>query len=105
MRGQRGYVLFHDDTRVDYDPPRNTMDPRYVACTKHQVACDCREAEYNEEIDELRSEYFAFRKAIGEALIGHVPETCACTGCQIARRLGLTHLIKYELTRGEKVPF
>lgn len=101
MRGQRGFVLFRDDTRVDYDPPRNTMDPRYEACKAHRVACDCREAEYQEEIDEFRGEFAGFRKAVAKVLIGH-PHPCACTGCEIASLVGLTHLIKYPQ---EEVPF
>lgn len=102
MRGQRGFVMFHDDTRLDYEPPRNTMDPRYAACTKHHVACDCREGEYQEEIDELRSEWTQFRTVLATVLDGHRAHYCMCTGCQIARRLGLIHLIKPSK---EEVPF
>jgi hypothetical protein len=101
MRGQRGYVLFRDDTRIDYDPPRNTMDPRYAACKEHQLACDCREAELSEEIDEYRGEFRAVRRAIVKVLSGH-PNGCKCTGCEIARLVGLTHIIMYP--QGE-VPF
>jgi hypothetical protein len=97
-------VLFQDGTRLDYDPPRNTLDARYVACTKHQVACDCREAEYQEEIAEFRGEFDLVRKALATVLDGHRAIACMCTGCQIARNLGLTHLIKHP-EEEEEVPF
>lgn len=105
MRGQRGYVVFRDDTRIDYDPPRNTMDPRYAACKSHRVACDCREGEYQEEIHEYRSEYEAMRKAIGEVLAGHQADLCSCTGCKIARLVGLTHVPLLARVADEEVPF
>ena len=48
-------VRFHDGTRLAYTPPRDTCDPRYVACTEHHVACDCREAEFAEQLAEFRN--------------------------------------------------
>jgi hypothetical protein len=46
-------IRFQDGTREVYSPPRNTVDPRYKACTDHRRACDCREAESAEERQEL----------------------------------------------------
>jgi hypothetical protein len=75
-----------------YTPPRDTCDPRYVACTDHHPACDCREAEMAENVKELRYEYREIREAFDTFLAGHptyadtdgqVP--CQCTGCVIAR--------------------
>lgn len=40
-----------------YDIPKNTLDPRYAACTDHHVACDCREAEHAELVAELHAEF------------------------------------------------
>lgn len=74
-----------------YTAPKNTLDPRFAACTDHHPACDCREAEFAEEIAELRYEYQAIRTAFDEVLAGHLlydaddKPGCLCTGCQIAR--------------------
>jgi hypothetical protein len=77
---------------VAYAPPKNTLDPRYDQCTEHRVACDCREAEFAEELNEHRMERQQMKAAFDEMLAGH--ETwrrsedspgCMCTGCQIAR--------------------
>lgn len=89
-----------------YDVPANTCDPRYVTCTDHHVACDCREA----EIAEDRSEFSAWRReveqAFAEILAGHPtmqydgsgePVACMCTGCQIARA---AHMPWYQWQRG-----
>lgn len=90
-------IRFHDGTKVAYDVPRDTMDPRYTPCTDHHPACDCREAEFAEEIGELRGELKGIAKAAREVLRGHpiwVDEGgpngprevgCRCTGCQIVR--------------------
>jgi hypothetical protein len=90
-------VRFHDGTRLAYDVPRDTMDPRYRPCADHRVACDCREAEMAEQIAELRSELKAARDAARRVLEGHPTYAyengpngerkigCACTGCVIAR--------------------
>ncbi len=81
--------------KVVYTPPKNTLDPRYEACTEHRVACDCREAEFAEERDESRAEWQALREAFEEHLAGHPTWlydaegderlSCQCTGCRIAR--------------------
>lgn len=81
--------------KVAYVPPRNTLDPRYAACTEHRVACDCREAEHAEEMGEWRAERRELQQAFDEALAGHptyqwspdgnTMTGCMCTGCQIAR--------------------
>ena len=98
--------------KVAYVPPRNTMDPRFDACTDHHVACDCREAEHAEMLQEWRSERQESDDAFAQILAGHatyawsvyrrtvvgwvgdspvekfaeIPEQlCMCTGCQIAR--------------------
>lgn len=46
-----------------YDVPKDTLDPRYAACTDHRVACDCREAERAETIAELLAELQEYRRA------------------------------------------
>lgn len=94
MRGRStsGYVQFRDGTRVTYDVPANTLDPRYPLCTEHRVACDCREAELREDLAELNAEFRAIREAMAGILAGH-PESCMCTGCQIARTTHLAYLI------------
>ncbi len=48
----------------EYIPPRNTCDPRWDRCVDHHVACDCREAEQAEHVDELRSELEYLRTTI-----------------------------------------
>lgn len=92
MRGGPGYVLFHDGTRLEYDQPVNTLDPRYPACVGHRTACICREAEWSEERNEYAAEWQGARRAITEVLKGHDATICQCAGCEIARRLHLTHL-------------
>lgn len=96
-------IRFHDGTRQAYTPPRDTMDNRYVACTEHRPACDCREAWLAEELAERLAMLAEVEKAAEEILAGHPsyswrvdPETgdeteahCMCTGCQIARRAHL----------------
>lgn len=39
---------------VRYRVPRDTRDPRWEACRVHHPACDCREAEINEQLREYR---------------------------------------------------
>lgn len=87
---------------VAYDVPKNTMDPRYRACTDHRVACDCREAELAEQLGEHRLEWKAVRDAARSALAGHQVEppgglteverryfaVCLCSGCVIHRATG-----------------
>lgn len=84
---------------VAYTVPRNTLDPRHAACTDHHVACDCREAELNEQLEENRLEWAALRDAARRVLAGHQLETpagledwqrrrykvCMCSGCVIER--------------------
>lgn len=105
MRYVPEFVEFHDGSRLKYAPPTNTLDPRYVACRDHRVACDCREALLAENIAEYRVEAEAARKAIREVLAGHDPDTCGCTGCDIAKRLHLDHLTLLGAVRVEEVPF
>lgn len=92
MRDGKGYVEFHDRARVDYEVPRSSLDPRYAACVTHRVACDCREAEWAEELAELKALRDAVVGAVEEVLRGH-PDWCYCRGCVIARRLNLTYII------------
>lgn len=94
VRSINGEAVFHDGTRIAYQPPANTLDPRYLACTEHRVACDCREAEYNEDIAEYQGDWRMFQKVMAEVLADHIGRCCQCTGCQIARRLHLTSLTK-----------
>lgn len=78
-----------------YSVPRNTLDPRYTTCRDHHVACDCREAELAEQINELRMELRDVREAVETVLNGHLTDNyvgetpCQCTGCQIVRRAHL----------------
>jgi hypothetical protein len=83
-------VLFRDGTRVNAEPPQSTMDPRYVACTEHRLACDCREAEYAEEVSEYSGEWRRVCEVLATHLKGHKVDVCPCTGCVICRELGLT---------------
>lgn len=94
MRGRTvfGYVVFRDGTRIDYPVPLNTLDPRYLTCTQHRPACDCREAELAEDRAELNAELKALRRVFRRVLAGH-PEECACTGCQILRDSRLSFLV------------
>lgn len=48
--------------RLVADPPQSTMDLRYLVCTDHHTACDCREAELNELIAEARFEAIVQRR-------------------------------------------
>jgi hypothetical protein len=95
-------IRFYDGTKQAYDVPRDTMDPRFQACTYHHPACDCREAELAEQIAELRGELKGVADAAREVLAGHPiwayedgpngerSVGCMCTGCQIVRA---THLL------------
>jgi hypothetical protein len=86
-----------DYPKVAYVVPRDTCDPRYGACTDHHVACDCREAEMAENLNEYRYELKAQREAFDTILAGHPTwqyssdgkrlTGCMCTGCQFARAL------------------
>jgi hypothetical protein len=81
--------------KVAYQPPRDTLDPRYATCTDHHVACDCREAEWAEERREAAFAAQERREAFNEILAGHPTwqwsddgnelTGCMCTGCRIAR--------------------
>jgi len=88
---------------VAYRVPRDTMDPRYAACTDHHVACDCREAELAEERQELRYALRELESAARRALAGHQVQPplglddverrryplCLCSGCVIHRESSL----------------
>jgi hypothetical protein len=91
-------IRFRDGTVVAYKPPRDTIDgDRWSACTDHRAACDCREAEFAEQISELRAELREAQEAARRILEGHPtyayepgvtgsrPVGCMCTGCRIAR--------------------
>ena len=87
------WVRFHDGQKLRADLPRNSLDPRYIACGNHRFACDCREAEIAEQMHEDRWELDNARKVFNEILAGHATfatadgeVTCQCPGCQIARR-------------------
>jgi hypothetical protein len=95
-----------------YLPPKNTMDPRFLACTYHHPACDCREAEMAENLAEWRHEYQALKAIVLRHAEGHRIDAdwtyrqvfdrwengvqvwryerddqalCSCVACQIAR--------------------
>lgn len=80
--------------------PRDTTDPRWNNCTDHHLACDCREAEQNEQINEWRNEFHRLRQSIVEAINDHATTVyvdgsrrpdleCKCGVCAIARNAGL----------------
>ncbi|WP_062434880.1 hypothetical protein [Herbidospora daliensis] len=91
--GFRGVVL-----PLSAPLPENTMDPRWLACASHRTACDCREAEFGERINEYRSDEEQAKKVFAEVLAGHqtfaytatgavdTVAQCKCSGCEIARR-------------------
>jgi hypothetical protein len=89
---------------VAYVPPKNTLDPRYDACTDHHVACDCREAEFAEERAEQRMERQQMKAAFDAILAGHETRRygddgapgCMCTGCQLARACHMYPANAYE---------
>lgn len=63
---------------IRYRPPRDTTDPRYAACRRHRVACDCREAHMAEDRAELRAyaaENRRFEDAIDAVLALHAGPT------------------------------
>jgi hypothetical protein len=111
--GPMPMVWFHDGTKQAYTPPRNTIDPRYVACGAHHPACDCREAEFAEQLAEYRAQINEIEKAAERVLAGHaayswrrdpgtgeeVAAHCMCTGCQIARA---AHLHAAWLVRDQR---
>jgi hypothetical protein len=89
-------VRFRGGPSVAYTPPKDTCDSRYKACVHHRVACDCREAEFAENLSEWRAERRMTENAINEVLRGHQTwafnddgrdemAECRCTGCQIVR--------------------
>lgn len=90
-------IRFYDGTKVAYEVPRDTLDPRFKACREHRPACDCREAEMAEQISEFRSELEAVRRAAREVLAGHPTWAyedgpngerdigCQCSGCRLVR--------------------
>jgi hypothetical protein len=92
-------VRFRDGTVLPADPPHDTCDPRWAACAEHRTACDCREAELNEDRAEYRAMYQAVIDAAANVLAGHptnnfnrdepdgsIRDTgCMCTGCRIVR--------------------
>lgn len=71
--------------------PRNTLDLRWLACREHRLACDCREAELAEGLQEMSGELRHLGHVFDEVLKGHATwgrndfDRCSCTGCQIAR--------------------
>ncbi|MEU6783436.1 hypothetical protein ABZ912_29935 [Nonomuraea angiospora] len=94
--------------------PKNTMDPRYMACMHHHLACDCREAELAENLAELRWERDHMLRALREELAGHATwaysddnerdpvAECKCTGCVIVRRMDLYSIGGSAFTRHSK---
>ncbi|MGW8538774.1 hypothetical protein ACWGK5_32135 [Rhodococcus qingshengii] len=86
---------------VSAAPPRDTHDPRWNNCTDHHLACDCREAEQNEMLNELRSEWKILRDAMDVMIAGHATKVdqydqqprpdleCQCQLCDFARKTGL----------------
>ncbi|WP_280452274.1 hypothetical protein [Nocardia cyriacigeorgica] len=50
-----------EQVAVTSSPPRDTRDPRYLSCTDHRLACDCREAELAEQLTDYRLEFEQMR--------------------------------------------
>lgn len=95
VRFRGGGRPFTSSIAVPYDVPRNTLDDRYEQCTDHHVACDCREAEQAEQLNEYQMEDKRLRDTLNEVLAAHDlygtddgRPGCLCTGCQIARKIG-----------------
>lgn len=107
---QSGVARQRIPVNVGQPPPVDTNDPRWLACTDHHLACDCREAEQTEGLREYRADWQKARDAAQEVCAGHptypdyydhaVGETgdfryvpsgacCQCTGCQIIRKAHL----------------
>lgn len=92
---------------VEQSPPRDTMDgDRWAKCTSHHLACDCREAEKNEQLTELRSELRLIQDQLKASTDGHptfVEERygsqrrrdleCRCTACHVVRTLAGTSAV------------
>lgn len=78
-------VRFRDGARIVADPPRSTMDLRYVVCSDHRTACDCREAELSEQLADLRydrDEATRVEQAIAATLRIHSRNQAGyCRGC------------------------
>lgn len=79
-----------------YRVPKDTRDPRWRTCTRHHVACDCREAEQAETIAELTGELTWVWRQLDELIDGHATydadgdtagRICQCTACQLARKM------------------
>lgn len=70
---------------IRYRPPGDTTDPRYAACTRHRVACDCREARMAEDRAEARyanTQNRLMEQAIEAALLIHSERAHGyCAGC------------------------
>lgn len=91
---------YASQTRIAYQSPRDTCDPRSVACTEHHPACDCREACFAEDRQEERGRWNDLHRTAWRALAGHQAEypmdlngaerhlydlLCLCSGCVIYR--------------------
>ena len=108
-------VRFADGSEVAADVPRDTLDPRWVACAGHHLACDCREAEFSEYQCEARGDREMVLRAFNDVLAGHMTipielgdVACQCSGCRIARRLHLRYFESLQLrseAAREEVPF
>ncbi|OMC00337.1 hypothetical protein A5733_04295 [Mycobacterium sp. NS-7484] len=89
---------------ITSSPPSNTLDPRYLSCTNHHLACDCREAEKNEQIAEYRGQYWHMRELFDALTDGHPTRVyvsgerrsdleCQCPLCAFGRQAGLDRAI------------
>lgn len=94
--------------------PRDTRDPRWMACLDHRTACDCREAEHAEQLNEYAARFDSLTRAAQAELAGHLlrdyswwdepghrpepgtpdwqamcrgdgPRSCQCAGCRLIR--------------------
>lgn len=97
---------------VDRTPPRNTVDgDRWRNCTDHHLACDCREAEQNENLNEMRGEMRLIKDVLAQATVGHPTFVevrqygsrrrdleCQCIACDLIRRLERTSVHVYDNT-------
>lgn len=98
-------ITFRDYSKQAYTPPRDTMDPRYNACTDHHPGCDCREAAFAEELNEHKCAMDDAKKIIAHLIDAPCPpdQRRKCSTCMGALT---SWLVRYESAYSrERMPF